>query len=145
MPCPCQYYLIFLLTKMIVFFEFKYPQDSGFRLRTTHWKITNKDLTDAGLSNVNINLVQKFGNVKKCHTTISENKLVFQCEDCNRNFKNEKGFQIHRTRIHGVMGQSFLCESFSSKIDKTRRKNETINQTSSTSMDYEKQSGSEDS
>jgi hypothetical protein len=43
------------------------------------------------------------------------------------------------------MGQSFLCESFSSKIDKTRRKNETINQTSSTPMDYEKQSGSEDS
>jgi hypothetical protein len=43
------------------------------------------------------------------------------------------------------MGQSFLCESFSSKIDKKRRKNETINQTPSTSMDYEKQSGSEDS
>jgi hypothetical protein len=43
------------------------------------------------------------------------------------------------------MGQSFLCESFSSKIDKTRRKNETINQTPPSSMDYEKQSGSEDS
>jgi hypothetical protein len=43
------------------------------------------------------------------------------------------------------MGQSFLCESFSLKIDKTRRKNETINQTPPTSMDYEKQSGSEDS
>jgi hypothetical protein len=25
------------------FFEFKYPQDSTFRLRTTHWKISNKD------------------------------------------------------------------------------------------------------
>jgi hypothetical protein len=43
------------------------------------------------------------------------------------------------------MNQSFFCESFSSKIDKTRRKNETINQTPSTSMDYEKQFGSEDS
>jgi hypothetical protein len=43
------------------------------------------------------------------------------------------------------MGQSVLCESFSSKSDKTRRKNETINQTPPTSMDYEKQSGSEDS
>jgi hypothetical protein len=29
------------------FFEFKYPQDSRFRLRTTHWKISDKDLTDA--------------------------------------------------------------------------------------------------
>jgi hypothetical protein len=53
--------------------------------------------------------------------------------------------KIHRTRIHGLMGQSFLCESFSSKIDRTRRKIETINQTPPTSMDYEKQSGSEDS
>jgi hypothetical protein len=43
------------------------------------------------------------------------------------------------------MGQSFLCESFSSKIDKTRRKNETIHQSIPTSMDYEKQSGSQDS
>jgi hypothetical protein len=45
------------------------------------------------------------------------------------------------------MGQSFLCESFSSKIDKKRRKNKTNNETpsTSTSMDYEKQSGSEDS
>jgi hypothetical protein len=34
------------------------------------------------------------------------------------------------------MGQSFLCESFSSKIDKTRRKNETIHQSLPTSMDY---------
>jgi hypothetical protein len=24
------------------FFEFKYPQDSRFRLRTTHWKISDK-------------------------------------------------------------------------------------------------------
>jgi hypothetical protein len=128
------------------FFEFKYPQDSRFRLRTTHWKISDKDLTDAGPSNVNINLDQKFNcNVKKCHNTISEDKLVFQCEECNRNFKNEKGLKIRRTRIHGIMGQSVLCESFSSKSDKTRRKNETINQTQPTSMDYEKQSGSEDS
>ncbi|CAH1364935.1 unnamed protein product, partial [Tenebrio molitor] len=67
---------------------------------------------------------------------------VFQCEECNRNFKNEKGLKIHRTRIHGIMGQSVLCESLSSKSDKTRRKNET---TPPTSMDYEKQSGSEDS
>jgi hypothetical protein len=43
------------------------------------------------------------------------------------------------------MGQSFLCESFSSRIDKTRKKNETIHQTLPTSMDYEKQSGSQDS
>jgi hypothetical protein len=43
------------------------------------------------------------------------------------------------------MNQSFLCESFSSKIDKNRRTNGTINQTPSTSMDYEKQFGSEDS
>jgi hypothetical protein len=127
------------------FFEFKYPQDSRFRLRTTHWKISDKDLTDAGPSNVNINLDEKFGNVKKCQNTIYEDKLVFQCEECNRNFKNEKGLKIHRTRIHGLMGQSFLCESFSSKIDKTRRKNETIHQSLPTSMDYEKQSGSQDS
>jgi hypothetical protein len=127
------------------FFEFKYPQDSRFRLRTTHWKISDKDLTDAGPSNVNINLDEKFGNVKKCQNTIYEEKLVFQCEECNRNFKNEKGLKIHRTRIHGLMGQSFLCESFSSKIDKTRRKNETIHQSIPTSMDYEKQSGSQDS
>jgi hypothetical protein len=127
------------------FFEFKYPQDSRFRLRTTHWKISDKDLTDAGPSNVNINLDEKFGNVKKCQNTIYEDKLVFQCEECNRNFKNEKGLKIHRTRIHGLMGQSFLCESFSSKIDKTRRKNETIHQSIPTSMDYEKQSGSQDS
>jgi hypothetical protein len=127
------------------FFEFKYPQDSRFRLRTTHWKISDKDLTDAGPSNVNINLDEKFGNVKKCQNTIYEDKLVFQCEECNRNFKNEKGLKIHRTRIHGLMGQSFLCESFSSKIDKTRRKNETIHQSLLTSMDYEKQSGSQDS
>jgi hypothetical protein len=122
------------------FFEFKYPQDSRFRLRTTHWKISDKDLTDAGPSNVNINLDEKFGNVKKCQNTIYEDKLVFQCEECNRNFKNEKGLKIHR-----LMGQSFLCESFSSKIDKTRRKNETIHQSLPTSMDYEKQSGSQDS
>jgi hypothetical protein len=43
------------------------------------------------------------------------------------------------------MGQSFLCEPFSSKIEKTRRKNEIIHQTPPTSMDYEKQSGTEDS
>jgi hypothetical protein len=40
-------------------------------LRTTHWKISDKDLTDAGPSNANINLEQKFGNIKKCHHTIS--------------------------------------------------------------------------
>jgi hypothetical protein len=85
------------------FFEFKYPQDLRFRLRTTHWKISDKDLTNAGPSNVNINLEQKFGNVKKCHNTIPEDKLVFQCEECNRNFKNEKDLKIHRTRIHGLM------------------------------------------
>jgi hypothetical protein len=39
------------------FFEFKYPQDSRFRLRTTHWKISDKDLTDAGPSNVNTGLL----------------------------------------------------------------------------------------
>jgi hypothetical protein len=43
------------------------------------------------------------------------------------------------------MGQSFLCKSFSSKINKTRRKNEEINNTPSTSMDYEKHFGSQDS
>jgi hypothetical protein len=105
----------------------------------------NSNNLDAGPSNVNINLDEKFGNVKKCQNTIYEDKLVFQCEECNRNFKNEKGLKIHRTRIHGLMGQSFLCESFSSKIDKTRRKNETIHQSLLTSMDYEKQSGSQDS
>jgi hypothetical protein len=108
------------------FVEFKYLQDSRFRLRTTQWKISDKDLTDAGPSNANINLEQKFGNVKKCHHTISGDKLVFRCEDCNWDFKNEKGLKTLRTRIHGLMNQSFLCESFSSKIDKTRRKNETI-------------------
>jgi hypothetical protein len=113
------------------FVEFKYPQDLRFRLRTTQWKISDKDLTDAGPLNANINLEQKFGNVKKCYRTISGDKLVFRCEDCNRGFKNEKGL-----RIHGPMNQSFLCESFSSKIDK-KRTNGTINQTLSTSMDYE--------
>jgi hypothetical protein len=126
------------------FVELKYPQDSRFRLRTTQWKISDKDLTDVGPSNANINLEQKFGNVKKCHHTISGDKLIFRCEDCNWDFKNEKGLKTLRTRIHGLMNQSFLCESFSSKIDKTRRKNETINETPSTSMDYEKQFGSED-
>jgi hypothetical protein len=43
------------------------------------------------------------------------------------------------------MGQPFLCKSFSSKINKTRRKNEEINNTPSTSMDYEKHFGSQDS
>jgi hypothetical protein len=33
------------------YLEFKYPQDTRFRLRTRHWKISNKDLTDAGPSN----------------------------------------------------------------------------------------------
>jgi hypothetical protein len=28
--------------------EFKYSQDTRFRLRTTDWKISDKDLTDAG-------------------------------------------------------------------------------------------------
>jgi hypothetical protein len=32
------------------FLEFKLPQDSRFRLRTTHWKISDKYLTDAGPS-----------------------------------------------------------------------------------------------
>jgi hypothetical protein len=43
------------------------------------------------------------------------------------------------------MGQPFSCKSFSSKINKTRRKNEEINNTPSTSMDYEKHFGSQDS
>jgi hypothetical protein len=43
------------------------------------------------------------------------------------------------------MGQSFLCKSFSSKINKTRKKNEEMNNTPSTSMDYEKHFGSQDS
>jgi hypothetical protein len=127
------------------FLEFKYPQDSRFRLRTTHWKISDKDLTDAGPSNANINLEQKFGNVKKCHHTISGEKLVFRCEECNRNFKNERGLKTHRTRIHGLMGQSFLCKSFSSKNNNTRRKHGAINKTPSKSMDYEKQFGSQNS
>jgi hypothetical protein len=50
--------------------EFKYPQDSRFRLRTTQWKISDKNLIDAGPSNANINLEQKFGNVKKYHQLI---------------------------------------------------------------------------
>jgi hypothetical protein len=52
------------------FSEFKYPQDSRFHLRTANWKIIDKDLTDAGPSNVNVNLEQKFGNVKKCHNSM---------------------------------------------------------------------------
>jgi transposase-like protein len=52
---------------------------------------------------------------------ISGEKLVFRCEDCNRNFEKEKGLKIHRTRIHELMSQSFLCKSFSSEINKTRR------------------------
>jgi hypothetical protein len=41
------------------------------------------------------------------------------------------------------MGQSFLCKSFSSKINKTRKKEE-INNTPSTSIDYEKHFGFQD-
>jgi hypothetical protein len=84
------------------YLEFKYPQDTRFRLRTTDWKISDQDLTDAGPSNAN--LEHKFGNVKKCHK-ISGEKLVFRCEDCNRDFKKENGLKIHRSRIHGLMSQ----------------------------------------
>jgi hypothetical protein len=109
------------------YLEFKYPQDTRFRLRTTDWKISDQDLSDAGPSNAN--LEHKFGNVKKCHK-ISGEKLVFRCEDCNRDFKKEKGLKIHRSRIHGLMSQSFSSKSFSSEINKTRRKTEEINNTS---------------
>jgi hypothetical protein len=33
------------------YLEFKYPQDTRFRLRTPDWKISDQDLTDAGPSN----------------------------------------------------------------------------------------------
>jgi hypothetical protein len=33
--------------------SFDNPQDTRFRLRTTHWKISDKDLTDADPSNAN--------------------------------------------------------------------------------------------
>jgi hypothetical protein len=58
---------------------------------------------------------------------------------------NEKGLKTHRRRIRGLMGQLFLCKLFSSKINKTRRKNEEIDNTPSTSMNYEKHFGSQDS
>jgi hypothetical protein len=54
--------------------------------------------------------------------TISGEKLVFRCEECNRNIKNKKGLKTHRARIYGPMGQSFLCKIFSSKINKTNLK-----------------------
>jgi hypothetical protein len=111
------------------YLEFKYPQDTRFRLRTTDWKISDQDLNDAGPSNAN--LENKFGNVKKCHK-ISGEKLVFRCEDCNRDFKKEKG----------LMSQSFSSKSFSLEINKTRRKTEEINNTSFNCTDYEKQFGS---
>jgi hypothetical protein len=66
--------------------ESKYPQDTRFPLGTTLWKISDKDLTDASPSNANINLEQKFGNVKKFHHKISGAKLVFRCEDCKQEF-----------------------------------------------------------
>jgi hypothetical protein len=66
--------------------ESKYPQGTRFRLGTTRWKISDKDLTDASPSNVNINLEQKFGNVKNSHHKISGEKLVFRCEDCKQGF-----------------------------------------------------------
>jgi hypothetical protein len=97
------------------YLEFKYPQDTRLRLRTTDGKISDHDLTDAGPF---FYLEQKFGNVKKCHK-ISGEKLVFRCEDCNRDFKKEKGLKIHRSRIHGPMSQLFLSKSFSSEINKT--------------------------
>jgi hypothetical protein len=125
------------------YLEFKYPQDTRFRLRTTDWKISDQDLTDAGPSNANINLKQKFGNVKKCHK-ISGKKLVFRCEDCNRDFKKGKDLKIHTLRIHGLMNKSFLSKSFSSEINKTRRKTEEINNTPFNSTDYEKQFGCQD-
>jgi hypothetical protein len=125
------------------YLEFKYPQDTRFRLRTRDWKISDQDLTDAGPSNVNINFEQKLGNVKKCQN-ISGEKIVFRCEDCNRDLKKEKGLKIHRSRIHGIMSQSFLSKSFSSEINKTKRKTEEINNTPFNSTDYEKQFGSQD-
>jgi hypothetical protein len=57
------------------YLEFKYPQDTRFRLRTTDWKISDQDLTDAGSSNAN--LEHKFGNVKKCHKISGENSYLY--------------------------------------------------------------------
>jgi hypothetical protein len=42
------------------------------------------------------------------------------------------------------MSQSFSSKSFSSEINKTRRKTEEINNTSFNCTDYEKQFGSQD-
>jgi hypothetical protein len=42
------------------------------------------------------------------------------------------------------MSQSFSSKSFSSEINKTRRKTEEINNTTFNSTDYEKQFGSQD-
>jgi hypothetical protein len=42
------------------------------------------------------------------------------------------------------MSQSFLSKSFSSEINKTKRKTEEINNTPFNSTDYEKQFGSQD-
>jgi hypothetical protein len=57
---------------------------------------------------------------------------------------NIKFKKIHRSRIHGLMSQSFSSKSFSSEINKTRRKTEEINNTSFNCTDYEKQFGSQD-
>jgi hypothetical protein len=54
-------------------------------------------------------------------------------------FKKEKGLKIHRSRIHGLMSQSFSSKSFSSEINETTRKSEEINNTPFNSTDYEKQ------
>jgi transposase-like protein len=56
---------------------------------------------------------------------IARKKIVFRCEDCNRDFKKEKGLKIHRTRIHELMSQSFLCKSFSSEINNKKVKSLT--------------------
>jgi hypothetical protein len=61
-----------------------------------------------------------------------------------KKIKKEKGLKIHRSRIHGLMSQWFSSKSFSSEINKTRRKTEEINNTPFNSTDYEKQFGSQD-
>jgi hypothetical protein len=55
------------------FLEFKLPQDSRFRLRTTHWKISDKYLTDF-FPSFDVLLVAAFPRMKFCGKIRNKNE-----------------------------------------------------------------------
>jgi hypothetical protein len=86
------------LDKNNSFLKFKYPQDSRFRLRTTHWKISDKDLTDTGPSKANINLEHKFGNVKK-NEAINNNNTPSNSMDYEKQFRSQNSHSSGSQRL----------------------------------------------